>query len=154
MADSLLSPPPVPIVTKPKGAAWGPWAKMTPEERTAYAKDLAAKSAALRKPRGSPRLGKPKHLTNAQFDAAVEAQRPVVAKIMKKMAQRGELPDDSDAVEALERVLLVLRSPVPVADRTAAARVILDFTKTKPTARTESTLKTAEDYLDEMAREG
>jgi hypothetical protein len=105
------------------------------------------------RPRKPSRIGRPKHLTNAQHDAAIDAQRPVVAKIMKKLGQRGELPDDPRAVEALGAALLIVRSPGSATVRTAAARLVLDFTKTKPTARTESVVMTAEDWVDEMAAE-
>ncbi|MFP5435045.1 MAG: hypothetical protein ACLGIM_18280 [Alphaproteobacteria bacterium] len=128
-------------------------AGMSPEERTAYAKRMVAARDPSR-PRPSSRRGRPKHLTNAQHDAAIDAQRPVVAKIMKKMCQRGELPEDPMAVEALEAALLVLRSPGSATVRTAAARLVLDFSKTKPAVRTESIVMTAEDWVDEMAADG
>lgn len=155
MADSLLAPPPIPATRPPAKApkgGGGIWATMTPEERTAHAKALAARSKLTRTRRPS-RRGKARHLTNAQHDAAVEAQRPIVAKIMGKMDQRGELPEDPLAVEALEAALMVLRSPGPSEHRTAAARLVLDFTKSKPAASVRSVVRTAEDWVDEMAAE-
>lgn len=150
MADSLQSPPPVPVIAKPERKRLGPMAGMSPEERTAYAMRMVAARDPNR-PRKSTRRGRPKHLTNAQHDAAIDAQRPIVAKVIKKMGQRGELPDEPMAVEALEAALLVLRSPGSATVRTAAASLVLDFTKTKPTTKTESVVKTAEDWVDEMA---
>lgn len=153
MSESLMSPPTVPHVRPPKRKPRGVWANMNAEERSAYAKRISACNDHS-KPIASTRRGRARHLTNAQYDVAIDSQRPVIAKIMRKMDERGELPDNPMAVEALESALLVLRSPVSTAERTAAARAILDFTKPKPSARVETTLRTAEDWVDEMAAEG
>lgn len=126
---------------------------MNAEERSAYAKRISSCNDHS-KPVGSPRQGKARHLTNAEHDAAIEAQRPIVAKIMRKIGERGELPDDPMAIEALETALLILRSPVPAVERTAAARAVLDFTKPKPTIRVQRTFGTAEDWVDALAVEG
>lgn len=121
------------------------WHEMTPEQRSAH-------SAKMRAARGS-RQGVPRGLTLAQFEAAKAAQKPIIQRIMKKMADTGQLPDDPRAVEALTEAMTVLRSPITAKEKIAAARLVLDFTKAKPTAKVEHTIKSAEDFLDEMAED-
>lgn len=134
----------------PTGAPRGLCVGMTAEERSRHFKALAAKRQANRggKPRGVPR-----RMTIAQHEAHQAAQQPIIARVIKKMAANEQLPDDPMAVEALTEAMTVLRSPIPPRDKIAAARLILDFTKSKPTAKVEHTVKTAEDLLDEMAEE-
>lgn len=145
--DSLSTPPPVPP-RKPKAKPRGPWAHMAPEERSEHSKRLAA----LKKgPSGGRRAGVPQKLTVDQFEALVAEQTPIVKRIMKKMADTGQLPDDPRAVAALEKAVLLVRTSQNEKNQIAAARLVLDFTKAKPTAKVEHTIKTAEDYLDELA---
>lgn len=92
-------------------------------------------------------------MTVAQYEAHQAAQKPIIAKILKKMSDKGQLPDDPMAVEALQQAMTVLRAPQTAKDKIAAARLILDFTKAKPTTKVEHTVRTAEDILDEMAEE-
>ncbi|MFC3214616.1 hypothetical protein [Novosphingobium panipatense] len=70
---------------------------------------------------------------------------------MKKMAENDQLPDDPRAVEALKESMVILRTQEDAKLKLAAARLVLDFTKAKPTSKQEITVKTAEDYLDEIA---
>lgn len=149
VADSLLSPVPIPEI-KPKGKPRGPWANMTPEERSEYSKRIAANK---KKPSGGRLKGVPRSLTKKQYEARLAEQKPIVKRIMKKMADQGQLPDDPKAIEALETSMTVLRTEECTKTKLAAARLVLDFTKAKPSTKTEVTIKTAEDYLDEIADE-
>lgn len=72
---------------------------------------------------------------------------------MKKMADRGQLPDDPRAVEALETSLLLMRTQADAKTKLAAAGLLLTYLKAKPTTKIEATIKTAEDYLDELSEE-
>lgn len=149
IAESLSAPVPVPAL-KPKGAPRGPWAGMTPEERSEYARKIAAKS----KPKkGGRRVGVPRKLTVKAYEARLAEQTTIVHRIMKKMADNGQLPDDPRAVEALETSMILLRTQEDAKLKLAAARLVLDFTKSKPTAKVEHTVRTAEDLLDEMAED-
>jgi hypothetical protein len=149
VAESIVAPPII-VPVEPRKAPRGPCVGMTPEQRTAYFKALVARRKTHRG--GHPR-GVPRNMTVAQHEAHQAAQQPIIARIIKKMAANEQLPDDPMAVEALKEAMTVLRSTIPPRDKIAAARLILDFTKSKPTAKVEHTVKTAEDLLDEMAEE-
>lgn len=69
------------------------------------------------------------------------------------MRDAGQLPDDPRAVEALEETVKTLRAAESPKDKIAAARLILDFTKAKPAQKIEATVRTHEDFLDELAGE-
>lgn len=121
-----------------------------PEDRTAYFRALVARRKSKR---GGKPHGVPRRMTVAQYEAHQAAQKPIIAKILKKMSDKGQLPDDPRAVEALSEAMTVLRGPQTAKDKIAAARLILDFTKAKPTTKVEHTVRTAEDILDEMAED-
>jgi hypothetical protein len=135
---------------KPKGKPRGPWANKTPEERAAYSRQLAAQKKG---PSGGRRPGVPASLTVAQYEALVAEQTPIVNRIIKKMAANGELPEDPDVIEAFRETMVILRTQPEAKNKLAAARLILDFKKAKPTSKVEHTIKTAEDYLDELIEE-
>lgn len=141
--DDPIVPPERP---KMRGGT-GPWAKMTPEERSAYSRKIAA----CRKRPTNQTPGKPPDLTNAQWVAVQEIAATDAKRIIKKMRDAGQLPDDPRAVEALEETVKTLRAAESAKDKIAAARLILDFTKAKPAQKTEVTVRTHEDFLDELA---
>lgn len=152
VAESLTADIPVPKVTKRRRTNFngGIWATMSPEERVAYSARIRAKRRPDSNPGGRKAGVAWKH-TAAEHAAAIEAQKPIIARIMKKMADNGQLPDDPRAVEAIQEAMTVLRSPISAKDKIAAARLVLDFTKAKPTAKVEHTIRSAEDILDDMA---
>jgi hypothetical protein len=154
IAESLAIEIPAPLPPPPpKQRVRGPWANKTPEERSAYARAIRANrdpstyNTAGRKP------GIPSNMSAAQYHALVASQKPIVARIMKKMSDTGQLPEDPRAVEALEQTVMVLRTAQAPRDKLGAARLLLDFLKAKPTTKIETTVRTAEDILDEMAED-
>lgn len=149
VAESIIAPVEV-ASAGPKRTETGICVGMTAEERSAYFRSLYAKRKSHR---GGKPAGVPRRMTIAQHEAHQAAQKPIIARIIKKMAANEQLPDDPMAVEALTEAMTVLRSTIPPRDKIAAARLILDFTKSKPTAKVEHTVKTAEDLLDEMAED-
>lgn len=59
--------------------------------------------------------------------------------------------EKAHAVEALTYAVSVLREPkVQVQTKLAAAKLVLDFTKTKPVQKVENTIRAAEDILDAL----
>ncbi|MBB3910161.1 hypothetical protein [Sphingomonas desiccabilis] len=142
---SPIAPPPAP----PKKAARGPWANMTPEERKAYSQKLVAARKGNHPNTNIP--GKPRHLTHAQWAAVQAEARRDAKRIIQKMKDAGQLPDDPRAVEALEKAVTTLRTAETPKDVAALGRLILDFTKAKPAQKIEATVRSAEDILDEMA---
>ena len=92
--------------------------------------------------------------TKATAEIAWKKARQEAKVIMKHMKENGmvDTPAPGDkyaefAEEALEAAITIVRTPMNEQQRLAAARLILDFTKSKPVAKNEVTVKTAEDWL-------
>lgn len=122
---------------------------MSPEER----KELSRRLVASRRGNhtNGQKPGKPRDLTNAQW-AEVQKQADVEARrIMKKMKEAEQLPDDKRAEEALEKAVVTLRSASSPKDVAALGRLVLDFTRAKPAQKIDHTVRTHEDFLDELA---
>lgn len=132
-------------------AARGPWANMTPEERKAYSQKLVAARKGNHPNTAVP--GKPRDLTNAQWAAVREVASRDAKRIIQKMKDAGQFPDDPRAAEALEKAVVTLRASESPKDIAALGRLILDFTKAKPAAKIDHTIRTHEDFLDELADE-
>ena len=58
--------------------------------------------------------------------------------------------EDEYALEALRTAVEIMREPGQNRDRLTAARMVLDFTKTKPAAKSEITVGKAEAYLESL----
>ena len=58
--------------------------------------------------------------------------------------------DDSYAKEALQTAVEIMREPAQNRDKLTAARMVLDFTKTKPTSKSEVTIGKAEAFLSSL----
>ena len=58
--------------------------------------------------------------------------------------------DDVYAIEALETAVQIMREPSQSRDKLTAARMVLDFTKTKPVAKSEVTIGKAEAFLESL----
>ena len=54
------------------------------------------------------------------------------------------------AEEALEAAITVVRTPINQQTKLTAARLVLDFTKSKPASKQEVNVKTAEDWLSNV----
>lgn len=95
--------------------------------------------------------------TKATAEIAWNQARKEAKAIMKHMKEHGmvDTPAPGDkyaefAEEALEAAITIVRTPMNEAQRLAAARLVLDFTKSKPVAKNEVTVKTAEDWLQNV----
>lgn len=85
-----------------------------------------------------------------QAIAKDEAKRMV--KIMEKKGF--DIPENEFAREALIAAVETMRmEAINPKDKLTAARLVLDFTKSKPAAQAELTVRKAEDYLAELAKE-
>lgn len=143
--SSPIQPPPVPA----KRAPTGPWVGMAPEDRKALSRQLVAARKGNRPNTQVP--GKPRHLTNVQWAAVRGEASRDAQRIIRKMEEARQLPDDPRAVEALTKAVVTLRASGSPKDVAALGRLILDFALAKPTRTIVHTAKSAEDYLDEMA---
>lgn len=95
--------------------------------------------------------------TKATAEIAWKKAREEAKVIMKHMKENGmvDTPAPGDkyaefAEEALEAAITIVRTPMNEQQRLAAARLVLDFTKSKPVAKNEVTVKTAEDWLQNV----
>lgn len=144
-SDPIVIPP-----RKAKGKPRGPWAGMTPEERKAYSAKMRAKQVIKA---GGRKPGVPYALTADQHQRLLEQELPKIDRMISKMAETGAIPDDALAQEALRELATVMRTQTDAKIKLAAIRTALDFTKAKPSQKIEHTVKTAEDFLDEMAED-
>ena len=79
-----------------------------------------------------------------------EAKRMV--RIMEKKGF--DIPENEFAREALEAAVETMRmEAINPKDKLTAARLVLDFTKAKPAAQAELTVRRAEDFLADIAKD-
>lgn len=95
--------------------------------------------------------------TKATAEIAWKQARQEAKVILQHLKENGMVdtpaPDDKYAQfaeEALEAAITIVRTPMNEQQRLAAARLVLDFTKSKPVAKNEVTVKTAEDWLQNV----
>jgi hypothetical protein len=144
---TVKRPEPIPR-TAPK-APRGPWANMNEEERKAYSQKLIAARKGPRKTNNTI-PGRPRHLSNEQYAELKQRVRPEINRIKKKMKAEGQLPEDKRAEQVLDKALETFLLSTTAKDVAALGRLILDFSKAKPAQKIDHTVKTAEDWLDEL----
>jgi hypothetical protein len=148
-----LDKPPRPP-TPPKGPARGPWVGMTEEERKAYSQKLIAARTPGKPRKLNPELkGKPRAMTGPEYIAAKKTAIKEVNRIIKKMDKEGTLPEDGMASEALKKAAGALTLATTAKDIATLGRLVLDFTKAKPASKQEITVRSHEDFLDELAQD-
>lgn len=96
------------------------------------------------RPKGTPDGYTAKAIAPIRAKAKQDAER-----IVKIMAEEHQI-DDQFAVEALRTAVEIMREPGQNRDRLTAARMVLDFTKTKPAAKSEVTIGKAEAFLESL----
>ena len=67
------------------------------------------------------------------------------------MDKQGSTPENDMAKVALQSAFEMIALPLPPKDRLAAVRTVLEYTKQKPATQSNVTVKSAEDFLDELA---
>ena len=77
-------------------------------------------------------------------EAKKEAQQ-----LVKIMTEKYDIQDEY-AQEALTTAVEVMRVPGETRERLAAARLVLDFTKSRPAAKQEVTIGKAEEFLSSL----
>lgn len=84
-----------------------------------------------------------------------ERATQIAQETILKMADQGILTpqDDPRAVKALQAAVEVMATPANQQAKLAAARLILDFTKSKPAAKSEVTVNKAEEWLAAITKE-
>ena len=129
-----------------KGAAM-----LTPERRSELAKKASLAAKAKGKPGGRP-LGVPAaYKSQWAYRAEQDAAKQDVKRIISIMAEEGILPEDPLAREALETALQLMREAGPKDFKHKVLRTILEYRLAKPAQKQDVTVRTAEDFLDELA---
>lgn len=100
------------------------------------------------KPRKNP--GRPRGVPDGYRKETIEPIRSKVQtearKVVEIMAEQFNIEDEY-AKTALETAVEVMKTPGENRERVAAARLVLDFTKSKPSAKSEVSISKAEDFL-------
>ena len=98
-----------------------------------------------RKNGGRPR-GVPDGYRREQIEPLRAKAKKEAKKVVTIMAEKYGIEDEY-AKEALTTAVEVMRVPGETRERLAAARLVLDFTKTRPVAKSEVTIGKAEEFL-------
>ena len=101
-----------------------------------------------RKNGGRPK-GTPDGYTAEAIKPIREQAKQDAERIVAIMVKENQI-DDHYAVEALKTAVEIMREPGQNRDRLTAARMVLDFTKTKPAAKSEVTIGKAEAFLESL----
>jgi hypothetical protein len=84
-----------------------------------------------------------------QADALRAKVKKEAEKVVEVMAEKYGVEDDY-AKEALKTAVEVMRMVGETRERLSAARLVLDFTKQKPVAKSEVAVAKAEDFLSSL----
>lgn len=87
--------------------------------------------------------------TKEMLEPIREQSRKDAERIVQIMAEEYDI-DDSYAKEALKTAIEIMREPAQNRDKLTAARMVLDFTKSKPTTKSEVTIGKAEAFLSSL----
>ena len=118
---------------------------MKTEEGRALRKQWSTKP---KKNAGRPK-GTPDGYTLEAITPIREKAKQDAERIVAIMAEDNKI-DDVYAIEALKAAVEIMREPGQNRDRLTAARMVLDFTKTKPAAKSEVTIGKAEAFLESL----
>ena len=102
-----------------------------------------------RKNKGGRPLNVPDGYGGGKIKPIVDQAKKDAKRFVKIMKEEHNL-DDPRAEEALETAVEIMRTPVHNRDRLQAAKLILDFTKVKPVAKSEVTIGNAEAFLSSL----
>ena len=131
--------------------------KATPKENNYFTKLMQTEEGrALRKQWSTKKRKNGGRPTGTPDGYTLEAITPIrkqaqkdAERIVAIMAKDNNI-DDEYAVEALKTAVEIMREPAQNRDKLTAARMVLDFTKTKPAAKSEVTIGKAEAFLESL----
>ena len=105
------------------------------------------------------RVGRPKGLQDGigykTYKKLLEKAKITSEKAIRIMEEKNIWKADNDvAKKAMQAAIEVMESQVGTTDnKLKAAKVILEFTQTKPVVKSETTLKSAEEFLSALMAE-
>lgn len=90
---------------------------------------------------------------NLEQSKEATAKAKAEAKIIvKAMMEKDPTLEEQYAVEAMETVVELMRTPGDKQSRLAAAKTLLEYTKAKPSTKSEVTINKAEAFLEDILR--
>jgi hypothetical protein len=98
--------------------------------------------------RGRP-FGHTRGLNKHELKIAHDAAREQAKKDMEQIKKNIDMTEAAE--EALEGAITVLRQPASQQVKLAAAKLVLEFTKSKPVAKSEVSVNKAEEWLASLA---
>ena len=148
-----MGAPRTPRAKSPTKKGQGPAPQRAPKQNYFATLMKTPEGRALRrqwssKPRqngGRPR-GVPDGYRKEQIEPIRQEIKAEARKVVKIMAEQFNIEDEY-AKTALETAVEVMKTPGENRERVAAARLVLDFTKSKPSAKSEVSISKAEDFL-------
>ena len=114
----------------------------TPEGRALRKQWSTKKRKNPGRPKGVPDGHTKKSIAPLRNKAKKEA-----IKVVEIMTKKFDLPEDDAAKEALQCAVEIIRTPGETRERLSAARLVLDFTKSKPASKSDVSISKAEDFL-------
>jgi hypothetical protein len=96
------------------------------------------------------RTGIPNGMRREEAEYEWSYARFYANRVVKIMKEEGIIEEDPKVEKAFTAAVEVLESPMSQAVKLQAARLILDFCKAKPVAKSEITVQRAEDWLQSV----
>jgi hypothetical protein len=96
--------------------------------------------------------GMRKYAKSTKIEYNKRAHKRAVDDI-EKLKKAGILTENDMAEEALKEALIAMRGAGNAQTKLAAAKLILDFTKSKPVAKSDVTVRGAEAWLEELTKD-
>ena len=142
----LKAPRPLKNPNMARPAHKNPLAKqhLTPEGKAKHRLMLSSRANHGGRPQGTPDGYTLEAITPIRKQAKADAER-----IVTIMSEENQI-DDVYAIEALKAAVEIMREPGQNRDRLTAARMVLDFTKTKPASKQELVIGKAEEFLESL----
>jgi len=125
------------------------FAKLSPEERKAN----SVKAIKCRKNKTGRTPGNAPNWTNRDYAPVRERAKADALRMYAIMETDGSLPEDPIAREAVKAILQLLREPSSKSDKLKEAKTLLEYFMPKPTQKQDITMRSAEDFLTELADE-
>lgn len=97
-----------------------------------------------------PRTGIPTGMRRDEADREWYFARMYAKEVTRIMVDKEIIPDDERVTKAFSSAVEVLESPMNQGVKLQAARLILDFLKSKPVSKSEVSVSNAEDWLAQV----
>lgn len=160
----MAPPPPKPADAKPKRRrerqgyhgkpVEGYFAKLKREDPEKL-REISRRAINSEARRAKPRTvkGCPVGMTKHEWAVCKDEARKIAHRIYSMMEKEGALPENPIAREAMKTAMEMLAEDNSTKDKLAIIRTLLEYNMAKPASTQNLNVKTAEDFLDELAQE-